>query len=698
MKITNIEKGEDYNLKPDTQIQVERTNPFFNDYGEQTTPLELPSSERNRRILGFPDSFGRRVKMTATDVAIQDGEYFAQCRQVVLSAQYKGGISTSFYINDGSFYSRIQKVKLKDIFKGEFIPGVNTVEEGINFCRNLRNNSNEHYGIFPVLFTDDSGQKEGLNYKVLNGFGKEKVLRYDKIYDFLPEVPSVTSFHPDMSGEDCDFYNAVQRTEYVNDVPITLAPGYYMSPFIRANYLLKRVFAYFGYDLQENFFTRTEPFNKMVVVNNVMDVLVNGKIKVADLVPDITCADFISVFRKKFCCEFTSDEGKRIADIIFLRDALNEAPNTDLTHCVTQEPTLSYKSENDYKRVTLSAEEKVDSEISDSYDDIDSLVKANPNAYFDPIDGAIYKTGWSGDFQVTVKIGEASQDYNTGETLEAKEIKVPELIPELRMLSYKATIKEEDFTYDMGKFLYVGSYMSLNSKMVVATEPKENTSESANKQKTILAFSYLSDGRPAGTISAYDVNAPSHPRIFDYALHYNGPQGIFEKFYREYDLLLRNSLHDMKVKLLLSQSQKQNLSSYAKVVIRGVPFFFNKLKFTLGGKNEPVESELYTVSLMEPTITAPTINEQLKAMDVKYKWVGKEKRTSVTWEEYKAADRERNKTFVTVYPPLPSAEYVGVQYGKQRSYTERITRKGGWFRHGEYEYTRTEVWLECVPL
>lgn len=75
MKITNIEKGEDYNLKPDTQIQVERTNPFFNDYGEQTTPLELPSSERNRRILGFPDSFGRRVKMTATDVAIQDGEY-----------------------------------------------------------------------------------------------------------------------------------------------------------------------------------------------------------------------------------------------------------------------------------------------------------------------------------------------------------------------------------------------------------------------------------------------------------------------------------------------------------------------------------------------------------------------------------------------------------------------------------------------
>ena len=47
-----------------------------------------------------------------------------------------------------------------------------------------------------------------------------------------------------------------------------------------------------------------------------------------------------------------------------------------------------------------------------------------------------------------------------------------------------------------------------------------------------------------------------HPRIFDYALHYNGPQGIFEKFYLNMTCCC-NSLHDMKVKLLLSQSQNR---------------------------------------------------------------------------------------------------------------------------------------------
>ena len=703
MRIINLKHGEDYNLRPDTQIQVERTNPFFNDFGEQTTPLELPTSERNRRLLGFPDTFGRREKMKAEDVAIQDGEYFAQCRQILLSAQYKGSISTSFYINDGSFYSRIQKVKLKDIFKDEFIPGVNTVEQGIAFCRSLRDNKNEQYTIFPVLLTDDSGVKLGFNYKFLNAYGKDTGLKSKAKWMWKDgkmsyvNYTTVSAFLPDINDSDCDFYNAIQRTEYVNEVPITLAPGYYISPFIRVNYLLQRIFAYFGYTLQSNFFTQTEPFTKMVVINNVIDVLVNGKIRLSDLVPDGTCADFLTVIRKKFCCEFTSDEGQHTANIIFLRDTLNELPENDLTSCVTQEPIVVYKTEKDYKRITLDAEDKLDTDISDSYDDIDAMVKACPGAYFNPVDGAFYKQGWSGDYEVITKIGEASQAYNTGGELETKELKIPELMPEFRKLTYKATVDDEDVECDLGNHLYIGSYIARNSKMVVAGEDKETASESASKQKTILAFSYLSEERPEGTISAYDIHNAEHPQIFDYALYYNGPFGIFEKFYRDYDLLLRNSLHEMKVKLLLSQSQKQNLPAYAKVMIRGVAFFFNKLKFTLGGKNEPVESQLYTIALMQPVINAPMVNQQLKAMDTPYKWVGHEKQTEVSSSDYENAGLDKNRTFTTIYPPIPSAEYLGKPYGKQISYTSQKTRHASFWRHSKWKYTRTEVWLECVP-
>jgi len=34
MKITNLNHREAYELLPDTKIEVERTNPFFNDYAE----------------------------------------------------------------------------------------------------------------------------------------------------------------------------------------------------------------------------------------------------------------------------------------------------------------------------------------------------------------------------------------------------------------------------------------------------------------------------------------------------------------------------------------------------------------------------------------------------------------------------------------------------------------------------------------
>ena len=52
MKITNLDKGKTYQLGEGAKLEVERTNPFFNDYGETTTPLDIPASDYNRMILG----------------------------------------------------------------------------------------------------------------------------------------------------------------------------------------------------------------------------------------------------------------------------------------------------------------------------------------------------------------------------------------------------------------------------------------------------------------------------------------------------------------------------------------------------------------------------------------------------------------------------------------------------------------------
>lgn len=236
MKITNLKSGIPYQLKPGTQLEVERTNPFFNEYGEQTLPLEIPDTDQNRVALGYPDQLGSNKKQADISALIEDGDYYAICKQAILSAQRKGNISTSFYINQGSFYSSLQKTDLKTIFEGEVIPGISTVEEGIDFCRALRYNKNDHFAIFPILIKDDSGEAgEGdlTKYKYINRWGHWLT---DKKELFMDGTNT---------AKENDFYNAEPRTEIIDDIEISLSAGYYISPFIRAYYVLQRIFQYF---------------------------------------------------------------------------------------------------------------------------------------------------------------------------------------------------------------------------------------------------------------------------------------------------------------------------------------------------------------------------------------------------------------------------------------------------------------------
>lgn len=704
MKITNLDKGMAYQLAEGAKLEVERTNPFFNDYGESTTPLDIPASDHNRMILDYPDTFGRREKMTASNVSIEDGEYFAQCRQIVLSAQRKGNISSSFYINDGSFYSKIQNTKLKSIFEGEMVPGCSTLAECFSFIESLLDGSNENYDIFPVLLKDDSGRDVDLNYKILNAYGYVKKLPAEKIWQFkdgggYEQVDAPVDYCWSLCAESQSYFrNRLLQREYVNGIPISLDVGYYLSPFIRANYVLKRIFQHFGYELQDNFFTQTEAFRKMVLVNNVIDVMVNGHIRVEDLLPDVSLSDFLGAFRKKFCCEFASDESSHTVKIIFLRDMVDSLPVADLTKCVTEEPTLSYKTASDYKHIVLKAKNQVDSDSEDSYDDIKDMLAKNPGAYFDATDGCFYKDGYSGDYYVKTKIGESSQSYNLGdEDTDEQIIEIPECMPEFRMLQYRQKVNDTDIlTRDLGKFLYIGDYTSLNSTLKVATE--DDTEEDGDTVTTpiMFAFPYKAGGMPCGTTTGYDLFTSGSPKVYDYSLTYNGENGIFEKFYRDYDLLLRNSLQELKVKLLLSQSQKQNVAAYAKVVIRGVAFFFNKLKFTLGGKSEPAESELLSTSLTTPIKEAKTLEEMMPAMACEYKWVGKENTVEVSSDDYEYSGSDKDRTFKTIYPPLPSAEYVGQKYGLQKSYVSQKIRHATMFRHSKWVYHCTTTWLECV--
>lgn len=677
MRITNLKSGENYHLAVGAQMEVERTNPFFNDYGEQSVPLSLPASPHNVRLLGFPDHPGLRLKSQPIDAAIADGEYYVTCRQYVLSAQQNGDIETNFYMNDGSFYSKIQNVRLKDIFKGEFVSGVSTIDEGISFCRSLRYNTNSTYGICMLLLTDDSGVDSGYDYKFLNNW-----CHVDKA--------NGSFIFGDMYA-DADFYNAKDRTEYVNGSLIKVPAGYYITPFFRASYVLKRVMSYFGYQLADCLFTYEQCFADMLLLHTVIDTLVNGSIKHSDLVPDVTVADFINLFRLKFCCEFVPDELQRKMNVVFFNDVFESQP-TNLSACVVGKPIFGYMIEKDYKRVVLKSDEKLNSEVEEIYDDFTSLKKANPTITF--TEGAIYKVGytWTKDNGVKTlmtKIGSESMDYNTGESdIEEEEKTIPELIPEMRQPIY--TDEEGAKHYAAYNWLYAGDGVTLNSRIEANDSEKNYVTEDAPKQHLMLSFvcdrgSDLSVGTISDSLWDIRDNGVYYTKMFDYSLHYYGETGIFEKFWRKYDSLMRNALNDVKAALKLTQSQKMNIAAHEPVVINGVKCFFNKLKFTLGGNNEPIESELKTASIQSPETSSPYPDEMF-SQGKGYRWVAKTIEVEITEEQYDALE-VKNTSISVIYPPIAESKYVGIENFKQTAY----------IRKGEYKKPyRIDFWLECV--
>lgn len=696
MKITNIIHNKAYELNSNTKIQVERPNPFFNEYGEQTTPLDIPASHNNRLLLGFPDNIASRKKMEPIDVTIQDDDYFTHCRQIVLSAQYKGAISTAFYIGDGSFYSRIQNINLKDIFKDEYIPEVTTVEQGIDFCRSLMDNTHEQYAIFPVLLTDDSGtdtsDSSATGYKILNAYGLQ---RGDDFFLF------------DTSAS-ADFYNASSRTERVDGTTITLAPGYYISPFIRAVYLLRRIFAHFGYTLADSFLATTSPFDKMVVINNVIDVLVNGRIHVADMVPNVSCNDFLSLYRKKFCCEFTVDEDRRVVNIVMLKDILASEDAVDLTSYLTAPPIINYKTEKDYQRITLTADNTLVTDTNKSYDDYRSLTADNPGAFIDTVTGSIVKEGLKYSLHnhesSRFLVAEASQPFNTGETLEAKEIKIPETLP---LMKGYATHVYSDYGRIIVRIVYlpfIGSYSVLNSKIVISSttvssedDTKINTSAGSDTSRLMLTFSMPHNGVSYGTISSTSAIYP-YERVSQYALYYHGDDGIFNRFYRDYDLFLRNANHTVRTTMLLPIALKHSLPAHSKVLIAGEPFLFNKLTFTLGDNNDPSEFELHSATLMQPVQYADT-SAIFPATGVQYRWICKQKYTAITQEEYNKYPDQHTLPTKIIFPPLPAVTYVGNPYALISVYIHHDRRvPGSTLFPMNPEYEKVEIWFECEAL
>lgn len=659
MKIIHS-SGKEIKLSPGTVLNMERTNPFFNSYGEQSIPIKLPADPHNKQILGFPDDIAGVNKMPQrADATIQSGVFSIRCRQAILSANSKE-IDTSYYLNIGSFYEKMKDVKLSTVFKDKIMP-FPSVKAAIQFVRGLMINPDPRFSCFRILVEhQDTGEIAVLNQMT----GPFKDDGYFQLY------------------------NEIDRTETINEKIVAVPAGYYITPFVKVMHVLEEIFKYLGYKLEDNFFAKTEPFRSMVFLNNNIDTIVGSEIRYDQIVPDCTISTVLDIFRNKFCCEFIPDEAKRTVKIVLFNDIADSKPTYDLSKKLVSPLNINHGAK--FKQLRLSAEKgpllswsnenKLVSATPDYLSKtLPEIASKYPEAVIDRVTGAIYREGFSIFTIIRETVGCLNCDYYAGGTLDVEKKESPDILVNIEFQSISG-----------GEAPFVGKSRSLNSTIrwseSSSQENTGNTTQAESELKPMLCFTVHNPERRAdfGTIYGY---SGMREHLWDYTLCFSGPNGLYEKFWKKYDDMLRNSMRPVTVKLFLSDIDKLNLSAYEKVSINNQECLPNIIKYNVG-KQAETECTFLTTKLYHPISSAISESEHFPSS--KYRW-------HIRWSQnlddsYIFIQAKENPA--TFFLPPPTEE----EYNRGGQYHKRIY--GGWFSKDRNGSNKVEgiliVWLEPV--
>lgn len=647
--------GEIFDLTLDSKLSISDNNPFFLDDGTYSLSLQLPFTPNNARILGFPHLLENRSKInTSIDVIVRSGMYSKSARMSILNVKRDAEISVTLYLSESVFFSKIKNIGLLEIFKNKALQFSN-IDAAISFVRSLITGYDTRFACFQVI-TDNHILNEATAGLESDGY--------------------------------FGFVRAVETTDIIDDKIITVPKGFYITPFIKVKHLLIEVLSYFGYSLGPSFLDNV-PFCDMCLLNNNIDTIVNNSINYVDIVPDISVSEFLDILRK-FNLEYVVDEQKKIVSLVLFDDILNANSQMDITSSLIGYPSIDYSQE--YKQLKLTSnhvslperfniksnlpptpEFIIDSPVEKNLP-IASLKKLYPTSYLDAF-GRILRDGVTGENLSSFVLGYLSNDYFADDQLLVEEKKFEDYIPDV----FLAPLGSYSYVY---RFPYpiVGKERSLRSR-IVYSDGSDSPESDSSPLVPMLCFCYKTNF-VFGTIHNTDITGQ---KMWNYTLNYYGEDGIFERFWRRRDTLLRNALLRVECDLLLDESQKLNISPLHQVSIQNQNYFVEELKYVFGEKTIETCS-LLSLKLQEPISRAKTTAEYFPPRI--YKW-------NIRFEKSFNYEFKFKTDNVTFYPPDPTAaQYAAGGRYYEKTYDVEYGNEdinGNWYKVADGTIT---VWLE----
>lgn len=284
-------------LSEDFSVSLNLKSPIFSSVGDYSFPFRVPSTDRNRSILGWKNRITstRDIYETFSGSLRWNGTTLFSGQVKVRSAGEKSFEGT-LYMNKGNFNYEIKNQLLHRLDLGM------------------------------MTFPDDQSAINYFNWS-LGRFYPET--------DFaLPEIPNTDFFDPPATNPELYNYNHIFPDGWLHKTTSDGKDRTILVPFLYLRYLLQRLAGLYGYRLEDHFFTSRDELSRQVIYHSVnLSQQFAGLqlIYYCRFVPQIKVSEFLSALEKWFNCSIHADHNRRVIRIVGNTDVLLNSPVNDFS-------------------------------------------------------------------------------------------------------------------------------------------------------------------------------------------------------------------------------------------------------------------------------------------------------------------------------------------------------------------------------
>lgn len=322
--------NEPLDLPAGFSVELEDTNPIFNERGSQSVPATVPATPVNERLLAFPSRIdtGEDPNKPERVAVVSDGAYIRRGMVNVTTAGKAEGITFNIGFDNSTAYNRWSDKKLSELstlptIQGRDVGFENGVTGIIDYLSSLYTRpkpDRDPLAVFPLAVGNESIQVDSNT----------------KIYWEVLNAPA--------SGGGLRTPTNVKRVIDGQVTDVTVPEGYCISPFLRVWRLLELVFADLGVTIVSNEFRTNPEFARLVVLNNAADAVCIGALRYSDLVPDCTVSEFLNALWVRFGLTYNINFDTKRATLRFLRDIIASRAAREITGLTTGPELINYEA------------------------------------------------------------------------------------------------------------------------------------------------------------------------------------------------------------------------------------------------------------------------------------------------------------------------------------------------------------------